>query len=130
MNFTVDGFATPFLMHMLRAVEEGASASAKFRMGSNFPVPGYYTREGDVYLVSDRCNALRLPWYARLDLRANQTFSSSRKRLTVFAEVLNVLNRENVRFNPPRVSTATGQVTRLYDSLVPVVPSAGILLEF
>jgi hypothetical protein len=81
-------------------------------------------------LLSDRRNALRLPFYGRLDLRANRTFDWSRKRLTVFVEVINVLNRENVRFNPPRVSTTTRQVTRLFDSLVPVVPSAGILLEF
>ena len=99
-------------------------------MGSNFPIPGYYTQEGATYFVTDQRNRLRLPSYARLDLRANRTFDWSRKRLTLFAEVLNVLNRENVRFNPPRISSSTRQVTRLFDSLVPVVPSAGILLEF
>jgi hypothetical protein len=71
-----------------------------------------------------------MPSYARLDLRANRTFDWSRKRLTLFVEVLNVLNRENVRFNPPRISSATREVTRLFDSLVPVVPSAGVLFEF
>ncbi len=106
------------------------SASAKFRVGSNFPIPGYYARQGDRYVVSDRRNTARLPGYARLDLRANRTFDWSRRRLTLFVEVLNVLNRENVRFNPPRVSTATREVTRLFDSLVPVVPSAGVLFEF
>ena len=99
-------------------------------MGSNFPIPGYYARQGETYFVSDRRNDLRLPSYARLDLRANRTFNWSRKRLTLFAEVLNVLNRENVRFNPPRVTTSTRQVTRLFDSLVPIVPSAGMLFEF
>ena len=106
------------------------SVSAKYRMGSNFPIPGYYSRRGEQYFVSEQRNALRLPSYARLDLRANRTFDWSRKRLTLFAEVINVLNKENVRFNPPRITTATQQVTRLFDSLVPVVPSAGILLEF
>jgi hypothetical protein len=106
------------------------SVSAKFRMGTNFPIPGYYSQEGDRYFLSDQRNTLRLPSYARLDLRVNRTFDWSRKRLTLFAEVINVLNRENVRFNPPRVSSSTRQVTRLFDSLVPIVPSAGILLEF
>jgi TonB dependent receptor-like, beta-barrel/Carboxypeptidase regulatory-like domain/TonB-dependent Receptor Plug Domain len=106
------------------------SGSAKFRMGSNFPIPGYYTQEGAKYFVSDTRNTERLPSYARLDLRANRTFDWSRKRLTLFVEVLNVLNRENVRFNPPRVSALTREVTRLFDSLVPVVPSAGVLFEF
>jgi hypothetical protein len=75
-------------------------------------------------------NALRLPGYGRLDLRANRTFSWSRRRLTLFAEVINVLNQDNVRFSPPRINNTTRQVTRLFDSLVPVVPSAGILFEF
>jgi hypothetical protein len=106
------------------------TVGAKYRMGTNFPIPGYYSQQGPQYFVSDRRNELRLPSYARLDLRADRTFDWSRKRLTVFVEVINLLNRENVRFNPPRVTTSTRQVTRLFDSLVPIVPSAGILIEF
>lgn len=106
------------------------SASAKLRTGSNFPIPGYYALADGRYYVSDRRNALRLPSYTRLDLRGNRTFDWSRRRLTLFVEVLNVLNRENVRFNPPRISSTTREVTRLFDSLVPVVPSAGVLVEF
>ncbi|MGH9310895.1 MAG: TonB-dependent receptor plug domain-containing protein, partial [Vicinamibacterales bacterium] len=106
------------------------SASAKFRAGSNFPVPGYYTYDAGQYFLTDQRNTARLPGYARLDLRANRTFDWTRRRLTLFVEVLNVLNRENVRFNPPRINSATREVTRLFDSLVPVVPSAGLLFEF
>ena len=106
------------------------SASAKYRMGSNFPIPGYFTQQGAAFFLSSDRNALRLPIYGRLDLRANRTFTWGRRRLTLFAEVVNVLNQENVRFNPPRINTATRQVTRLFDSLVPVVPSAGVLIEF
>jgi hypothetical protein len=106
------------------------SVSGKLRMGSNFPIPGYYRSEGDTYLLTDLRNTARLPGYARLDLRANRTFDWPRKRLTLFVEVLNVLNRENVRFDPPRINTTTREVTSLFDSLVPVVPSAGVLFEF
>ena len=106
------------------------SASVKYRAGSNFPIPGYFAREGDSYFVAPDRNAVRLPVYGRLDLRANRTFGSGRRRLTLFAEVINVLNQDNVRFNPPRINTTTRQVTRLFDSLVPVIPSAGLLLEF
>jgi hypothetical protein len=106
------------------------SASAKYRSGSNSPIPGYYTMEGASYFVGPERNALRLPVYGRLDLRANRTFNWSRRRLTLFAEVINVLNQDNVRFSPPRINNTTRQVTRLFDSLVPVIPSAGILLEF
>ena len=72
------------------------SVSGKYRAGSNFPIPGYYTRRGDAYFVSEQRNALRLPSYARLDLRANRTFDWSRKRLTLFAEVINVLNNDKL----------------------------------
>jgi hypothetical protein len=106
------------------------SASAKYRVGSNFPIPGYYTQVGDAYFLSAERNTLRLPAYGRLDLRANRTFAWGQRRLTLFAEVINVLNQENVRFTPPRVSTVTRRVTGLFDSLVPVIPSAGILIEF
>jgi hypothetical protein len=106
------------------------SAGAKYRSGSNFPIPGYYARQGDTYYVGEERNQLRLPVYGRLDLRANRTFGWARHRLTLFAEVINVLNQDNVRFNPPRINSTTRQVTRLFDSLIPVVPSAGILVEF
>ena len=106
------------------------SASAKYRVGSNFPLPGYYTQVGEAYFLSAHRNALRLPTYGRLDLRANRTFAWGQRRLTLFAEVINVLNQENVRFTPPRVNTVTRRVTGLFDSLVPVIPSAGILIEF
>ena len=64
-----------------------ASFVAKLRVGSNFPIPGYYASLGGVYFVTDVRNTERLPVYSRLDLRANRTFNWSRRRLTLFAEV-------------------------------------------
>jgi hypothetical protein len=43
---------------------------------------------------------------------------------------MNVLNRDNVRFKPPGVNTRTAQVNVLFESMIPIVPSAGILIEF
>src|SRR6185436_9518525 len=86
-----------------------SSVSARLRAGSNVPVPGYYRQEGDAFFVSDVRNQVRLPTYSRLDLRANRTYNWSRRRLTLFAEVINVLNRDNVRYRPPGVNTRTGQ---------------------
>jgi hypothetical protein len=87
-------------------------------------------QQGDNFFVSSSRNTLRLPTYSRVDVRANRTFNWSRKRLTLFAEVINLLNRENVRFNPPGINGATGRASNLYESLIPIVPSAGILIEF
>jgi len=50
--------------------------------------------------------------------------------LTVFAEVINVLNRANFRFDPPRISVTTGAITQPFDSMFPIIPSVGILIEF
>ena len=45
------------------------SASAKYRMGSNFPIPGYYTQVGDAYFSAQR-NALRLPTHTAASICA------------------------------------------------------------
>jgi hypothetical protein len=108
-----------------------ASFVAKLRVGSNFPIPGYYAQQqADVYVVTDARNTARLPAYGRLDLRANRAFTWSRRRLTLFAEVINVLNRDNVRFDPPGINTATRATTTPFDSMLPIVPSIGVLIEF
>ena len=117
-------------LYLSYKVSDRTSLSAKIRGGTNVPAPGYYEQQGDVYAVSATRNTLRLPTYSRVDLRANRTFNWSRKRLTLFAEVINLFDRDNVRFNPPSVNTATGRVSNLFESLIPIVPSAGILIEF
>ncbi|MFL6280030.1 MAG: carboxypeptidase regulatory-like domain-containing protein [Vicinamibacterales bacterium] len=111
-------------------VSDRTNVSAKIRSGTNVPAPGYYAQQGNDYVVSSVRNTLRLPTYSRVDLRANRTFNWSRKRLTLFAEVINLFNRDNVRFNPPGVNTSTGRVSNLFESLIPIIPSAGILIEF
>ena len=79
-------------------------------------------------LCRDRCaeTARGCRSYSRLDLRANRAFTWSRRRLTLFAEVINVLNRDNVRFNPPGVNTTTRVTSsQPFDSMLPIVPSVG-----
>ena len=87
------------------------------------PAPGYYVEEGNDYVVSSTRNGLRVPTYSRVDVRANRTFNWSRKRLTLFAEVINLLNRDNVRFNPPGVNTTTRRASNLFESVLPIVPA-------
>jgi hypothetical protein len=106
------------------------NVGAKLRVGSNFPVPGYYREQDGVYYIAERRNELRLPVYARLDARAGRTFTWARSRMTLFGEVINVLDRDNVRSNPPSVSSSTWQARRLFETMIPIVPSAGLLVEF
>jgi hypothetical protein len=107
-----------------------ASFVAKLRIGSNFPIQGYYASRDEAYFVTDLRNTARLPVYGRLDLRANRAFNWSRRRLTLFAEVINLLNRDNVRFSPPGVNVTTRMTTKPFDSMLPIIPSVGVLIEF
>jgi hypothetical protein len=117
-------------LYVFYRLSDRMSVSAKLRAGSNVPAPGYYLERNGEYFVWSTRNEVRLPTYSRVDLRANRTFNWSRKRLTLFAEVMNVLNRDNLRYIPPGVNTTTGRVSTMFESMLPIVPSAGILIEF
>lgn len=104
--------------------------SVRFRYGSNFPVAGYYEKTGDNYYITNRKNLERLPAYARLDIRANHTFNLFRQRVTLFAEVINVLNRTNYRKSLSWVDVNMMVQSGLLEETVPVLPSVGLLIEF
>jgi hypothetical protein len=73
---------------------------------------------------------VRVPVYSRLDVRANRTFQLGSRRLTLFVEVLNLLGRENVRMGSPGINLRTGEAFELFQTMIPRVPSAGLLIEF
>jgi len=109
------------------------SVSARFRAGSNFPTTGYWASQGDLDYAGELSagrNTLRVAPYSRLDARANRTFTWDRKRLTLFLEAINVYNRTNVRAALPSVNRRTFEATGLFEPMVPLIPSVGILLEF
>ena len=116
--------------YALYRVTNRFSLGTKLRTGSNFPAVGYWEQRGENIFVSSTRNEVRVPLYARLDVRANRTFNYRSRRLTLFVEVLNVLARDNVRMGSPSINGRTRQVFGLYDSMLPLMPSAGILLEF
>jgi hypothetical protein len=124
-------------MYGVYRLSDRMSFSSRFRAGSNFPTPGYFesrttTAPGQppAYFLSTARNNVRVPVYSRLDVRANRTFSWRAARLTAFAEVLNVYARENVRAASPRINGITHQVFGLFDSMFPLIPSAGLAVEF
>jgi outer membrane receptor protein involved in Fe transport len=106
------------------------NVSVKFRAGSNVPVAGYFVeRDGGLFL-SDQRNAVRLPTYARLDLRADRTFHFTRRRLTLYVEVLNVLDRTNLGPADGTVRVRTQEALGFVEQLFPLLPAAGFLIEF
>jgi hypothetical protein len=107
------------------------SFSTRFRAGSNFPAPGYYeARSNGQHYLSTQRNVLRVPVYTRFDIRANRTFTWRTTRITLFAEALNVYNRDNVRAASPGINGGTYQLFGLFDSMFPMIPSAGLSVEF
>jgi hypothetical protein len=104
--------------------------SARLRYGSNFPIQGYFTQLGETYYIHNQRNTTRLPAYARLDLRADRAFTRRRSRVTVFAEVLNAFNRRNYGPSDFGLNFTTGIVNDLVEKVFPLLPSAGVLIEF
>jgi hypothetical protein len=114
-------------------VNDRLSLSARFRVGSNFPTVGYWAAREGTYFAGDVAagrNTLRVPPYSRLDARANRTFTWDQKRLTLFVEAINVYNRSNLRAALPSVNRRTFEATGLFEHMIPLIPSVGILLEF
>jgi hypothetical protein len=106
------------------------SLSARMRYGSNFPILGYVAQDTNGYLLSHQRNGIRLPAYSRLDLHADRTFTYRKSRLTLFLEVVNALNRDNFRPNSPSININTRRVFDPTESLFPLLPVAGLLIEF
>ena len=119
-----------FNLYGFYRLSDRLSLSAKARVGSNTPAPGYFGVSNGTYTLSTRRNELRLPVYSRVDVRGNRTFNWGGRRLTAFVEVINVLNRDNVRFVPPSVNSTTRKVSNMFEQMVPVLPSVGVLFEF
>lgn len=119
-----------------------ANLSAKYRYGSNYPRIGYIGEPPPAlgvrpvvdgrplfYGLTGQRNTLRLPGYSRLDLRADRSFTWSTRRLVLFVEVANVLNRTNLRNASYRIDRA-GRVFDSTESLMPLLPSGGVIVEF
>lgn len=106
------------------------SYGIKLRLGSNMPVPAYVEYRGDVLFVSDQRNLTRLPTYARLDLRANHAFNYTKRRLTLFVELINVTNHVNWAAAGDVFVQRNGAILGYVEKLFPFLPSAGILIDF
>jgi outer membrane receptor protein involved in Fe transport len=105
--------------------------SGTWRYGSGQPVPGFFRQVGEVYFLSPDRNLARLPFYSRVDVRVSKAFIFNKWKLTVNGEVLNLLNRNNVRYAGfDFFDASTGRVFGHLDRVLPILPSAGVVIEF
>ena len=118
-----------FNAYALVRFSPATSLSGKVRFGSNFPLPGYFSRPGAVLLLGRLRNTERLPAYARVDVRLNHAFTFTKRRLTLFAEVMNLLGRANYGPTDGFVRS-NGLPVGFTEKLMPFVPSLGFLFDF
>lgn len=104
--------------------------SGEWRYGSGQPVPGFFGRDAAGFFLTSQRNQLRLPFYNRLDIRLSKAFLFKKAKLTLTGEVLNLLNRENVRYAGFDFYFGNGRVQGQFDRLLPIVPSAGVVIDF
>jgi len=105
------------------------SIATKLRLGSNFPIAGYFARVGPDIEVGTMKNEERLPLYSRLDVRINHTFTYAKRRLSLFAEVLNAAARTN--YGPTNGFAFPNRTTIGFtQTLLPLLPSAGFVFDF
>lgn len=124
------------LRHSLRAygswrVRPTVNLSVKFTAGTGLPVWGFFERRGQEFFLAAERNQLRLPAYQRTDLRLNKAFVRKQYQLTLFAEVVNLTNRDNLRFDQlTSFDARTGRARPAFDTMLPVLPSAGMVIDF
>ena len=83
------------------------------------------------YLISQTRNALRAPAYERTDVRLNKAYTHKRSKATLFLEVVNLTNRHNSDFDSPGpYDGVTGKTYPNFFSMFPILPSAGVVVEF
>jgi hypothetical protein len=104
--------------------------SARLSVGSGFPIPGYFARNGAGYLLAAERNRVRLPTYSRADIRVNKSWTHDKWKLTLYGEVVNLFNRTNYivdSYNGYNSNTRQAFIT--LDTMFPILPSAGVMFE-
>lgn len=99
------------------------SLSAKYRYGSNVPIAGFYRSKGDAFFLAEDRNRVRVPPYSRLDVRAAKAFFYTRWKMTLYAEIANVLDRTHYRYSGDgSLDPRTGRVFLERDKPVSISP--------
>jgi outer membrane receptor for ferrienterochelin and colicin len=108
--------------------------SGEWRYGSGQVIPGFYRQVGNQpgtgYFISSVRNGTRVPAYSRADVRLSKAFLFKKWKLTLNGEVINVTNRNNLRYAGFDGYGANGRVFGQLDRVLPILPSAGVVVEF
>jgi hypothetical protein len=108
--------------------------SLKLKSATGIPLPAYAEKtDQGLYFLASRRNEERLPTHGRFDFRLGKSFNRDRYRMTLFVEILNLFDRENLRFSGhdhDSVNPWTGRIYGLTQKQFPFLPTAGLIVEF
>jgi outer membrane cobalamin receptor len=105
--------------------------SAKYRYGSGFPLVGFYSGQLPVPVtLAEERNTLRPDAYGRLDLRVNKAWLFRGWKLTLFGEIVNVFDHDNVRYDVDGLALPSGRVFVSSETLFPLIPALGVVVDF
>ena len=104
--------------------------SSEFRYGSGQPIPGFFGQDSQGFFLTHERNQTRVPFYNRVDVRLSKAFLFKRFKMTLTGEVLNLFNRNNVRYAGFDFFSFDGRVIGQLDRVLPILPSAGVVIDF
>ena len=115
-----------------RRLGRGWEAGAAFRYASGLPYTPLrpWTNGVDYGVVLGRLNGARLPAYERLDLRLERALPASWGRLGFRLDLLNVLNRPNVRSIDLTFDPSAGAFYETVFYQCPFLPVFSLKTEF
>jgi len=117
--------------YLSRRLRPTVNVSGRFTYGSGMPLPGFYELVSGGYDVAHYRNALRAPAYERTDLRLNKAYIRQKVKTTLYAEIINITNRHNSDFDSPGpYDAASHRSFPNFYSMFPILPSAGLVVEF
>ncbi|SPE38660.1 hypothetical protein SBA3_2920010 [Candidatus Sulfopaludibacter sp. SbA3] len=70
-----------------------------------------------------------LPASQRIDFRINKAFVHDKWKMTLYGEVVNLLNHDNRRFDAFDGYTSSGQAFPTFFDMFPILPSVGLVFE-
>ena len=87
-------------------------------------------REGEQIVAEPEQPRRHNPHAHAADLRADRAYTYRKSRLTLFIEVVNATDHENYRQNGFSVTNQRRVLGPPIESLFPLLPVAGVLIEF
>lgn len=88
--------------------------------------------EDETLAIADLLNNTELREYVSVDLSASKTWETGRSTITLFADVTNVFNRDNLAGIDYDIDEEDGRFffTPCQETLLPIIPSIGVVIAF